>query len=228
MIRRPPGSTRTDTLFPYTTLFRSAVLELQRIARGDGGTELLARFGVEKWVGAGARRDLPLIATLGTNLQGAFELGAVQHRLAGAAFGPQTFRYIALARATGQQFGSRNLIEPAHCFRSALVEAPMVAASRLAVCAGRLSSAARSSAILRCNTTGSSAGRSCRRSASATSALPTTTPSAIAPTALADVASRMPKPTATGSSVCWRIIATCAATLATSSVAAPVTPFSDT
>src|SRR3546814_12580259 len=23
MIRRPPGSTRTDTLFPYTTVFRS-------------------------------------------------------------------------------------------------------------------------------------------------------------------------------------------------------------
>src|SRR3546814_2246240 len=27
MIRRPPRSTRTDTLFPYTTLFRSAVHE---------------------------------------------------------------------------------------------------------------------------------------------------------------------------------------------------------
>src|SRR3546814_4878839 len=26
MIRRPPRSTRTDTLFPYTTLFRSTVL----------------------------------------------------------------------------------------------------------------------------------------------------------------------------------------------------------
>src|SRR3546814_13499526 len=26
MIRRPPRSTRTDTLFPYTTLFRSLVL----------------------------------------------------------------------------------------------------------------------------------------------------------------------------------------------------------
>src|SRR3546814_15122753 len=26
MIRRPPRSTRTDTLFPYTTLFRSAVI----------------------------------------------------------------------------------------------------------------------------------------------------------------------------------------------------------
>src|SRR3546814_20968284 len=28
MIRRPPRSTRTDTLFPYTTLVRSARLEL--------------------------------------------------------------------------------------------------------------------------------------------------------------------------------------------------------
>src|SRR3546814_6728127 len=28
MIRRPPRSTRTDTLFPYTTLFRSACLAL--------------------------------------------------------------------------------------------------------------------------------------------------------------------------------------------------------
>src|SRR3546814_14885903 len=27
MIRRPPRSTRTDTLFPYTTLFRSILLE---------------------------------------------------------------------------------------------------------------------------------------------------------------------------------------------------------
>src|SRR3546814_20018684 len=27
MIRRPPRSTRTDTLFPYTTLFRSGVVQ---------------------------------------------------------------------------------------------------------------------------------------------------------------------------------------------------------
>src|SRR3546814_8821839 len=32
MLRRPPGSTRTDTLFPYTTLFRSA----------DDGADLVA------------------------------------------------------------------------------------------------------------------------------------------------------------------------------------------
>src|SRR3546814_13877199 len=29
MIRRPPGSTRTDTLFPYTTLFRSLAIVTQ-------------------------------------------------------------------------------------------------------------------------------------------------------------------------------------------------------
>src|SRR3546814_16027265 len=46
MIRRPPRSTRTDTLFPYTTLFRSLI----------GGTPQLydqfwanARAGVINW-----------------------------------------------------------------------------------------------------------------------------------------------------------------------------------
>src|SRR3546814_8039994 len=34
MIRRPPRSTRTDTLFPYTTLFRSDVVgEIEQAAR---------------------------------------------------------------------------------------------------------------------------------------------------------------------------------------------------
>src|SRR3546814_4927342 len=34
MIRRPPRSTRTDTLFPYTTLFRSAFDVVDREQRG--------------------------------------------------------------------------------------------------------------------------------------------------------------------------------------------------
>src|SRR3546814_14059217 len=33
MIRRPPRSTRTDTLFPYTTLFRSPSGTMMRIGR---------------------------------------------------------------------------------------------------------------------------------------------------------------------------------------------------
>src|SRR3546814_3646609 len=44
MIRRPPRSTRTDTLFPYTTLFRSAdevadVADGDRIDAGEGLVE---------------------------------------------------------------------------------------------------------------------------------------------------------------------------------------------
>src|SRR3546814_10032198 len=35
MIRRPPISTRTDTLFPYTTLFRSKQLDIGLITAGE-------------------------------------------------------------------------------------------------------------------------------------------------------------------------------------------------
>src|SRR3546814_4232207 len=44
MIRRPPRSTRTDTLFPYTTLFRSLQVEQRRgvvgILEDEGGREI--------------------------------------------------------------------------------------------------------------------------------------------------------------------------------------------
>src|SRR3546814_10961747 len=51
MIRRQPRSTRTDTLFPYTTLFRSGhaeVLEQDRVAarlRRDAGFAALGSRG---------------------------------------------------------------------------------------------------------------------------------------------------------------------------------------
>src|SRR3546814_8990624 len=63
MIRRPPRSTRTDTLFPYTTLFRSnsgeqaAILVIhQRTAALDQ----VADLGTQLAVGRPARGDLGL------------------------------------------------------------------------------------------------------------------------------------------------------------------------
>src|SRR3546814_15553657 len=53
MIRRPPSSTRTDTLFPYTTLFRSA----HRHALEHLGPVLA--FGA---AGAGVDLDIAIIA----------------------------------------------------------------------------------------------------------------------------------------------------------------------
>src|SRR3546814_3374898 len=58
MIRRPPRSTRTDTLFPYTTLFRSALVEVtaefQQFAatyRALGWQEALGSSGTNKAIG---------------------------------------------------------------------------------------------------------------------------------------------------------------------------------
>src|SRR3546814_11510622 len=44
MIRRPPRSTRTDTLFPYTTLFRSMVAEYWKLHRKPGRLTLPEYF----------------------------------------------------------------------------------------------------------------------------------------------------------------------------------------
>src|SRR3546814_13584381 len=42
MIRRPPRSTRTDTLFPYTTLFRSNPVELTGVVPALTGHSQMA------------------------------------------------------------------------------------------------------------------------------------------------------------------------------------------
>src|SRR3546814_8798680 len=51
MIRRPPRSTRTDTLFPYTTLFRSCrrILEMRKFD-GLSQREIAAALGVTESV----------------------------------------------------------------------------------------------------------------------------------------------------------------------------------
>src|SRR3546814_7994052 len=59
MIRRPPRSTRTDTLFPYTTLFRSGspmpvgpALSggIQDLRPSDSGTECFRRLSAARGV----------------------------------------------------------------------------------------------------------------------------------------------------------------------------------
>src|SRR3546814_5543401 len=61
MIRRPPRSTRTDTLFPYTTLFRSLNAQVQ-VRIGSQTLESLVhrrmhgrRYGIE--LGRTVQRD---------------------------------------------------------------------------------------------------------------------------------------------------------------------------
>src|SRR3546814_20734654 len=55
MIRRPPRSTRTDTLFPYTTLFRSPGTRMPCI-----GSRLAARSSSRSNISASSQRILTL------------------------------------------------------------------------------------------------------------------------------------------------------------------------
>src|SRR3546814_6277148 len=80
MIRRPPRSTRTDTLFPYTTLFRSA----------GGGVGLVGELGLGHPADE-LRVDAPgLLAAVAAGLDGCVitagqALGQVPLRLADGA-----------------------------------------------------------------------------------------------------------------------------------------------
>src|SRR3546814_15781278 len=52
MIRRPPRSTRTDTLFPYTTLFRSRSMAVDSAGSAEldfGDQRLVLLDGLYRW-----------------------------------------------------------------------------------------------------------------------------------------------------------------------------------
>src|SRR3546814_3371558 len=68
MIRRPPRSTRTDTLFPYTTLFRSGFLRNPLADPGLFGIAPGAALGavLSFWTGyAASAWLLPVFALIG-------------------------------------------------------------------------------------------------------------------------------------------------------------------
>src|SRR3546814_540440 len=60
MIRRPPRSTRTDTLFPYTTLFRSALAEPAVTRRPHQTRKVVVRHMDERYMIATLEIDFGL------------------------------------------------------------------------------------------------------------------------------------------------------------------------
>src|SRR3546814_10571362 len=77
MIRRPPRSTRTDTLFPYTTLFRSPSFDPNSFSDGISNSEYA-------WLRANDHQPLINKATRGlyppgSTLKPMAALAAMQH-----------------------------------------------------------------------------------------------------------------------------------------------------
>src|SRR3546814_4048382 len=60
MIRRPPRSTRTDTLFPYTTLVRSARKSLRLVPFRPTAMPRLAKSSPTPWTKSAKKALLPL------------------------------------------------------------------------------------------------------------------------------------------------------------------------
>src|SRR3546814_16702442 len=99
MIRRPPRSTRTDTLLPYTTLFRS----VQYDQRED---ELLAdekAFGIQihRWADLDLKKDLEGAFALPKNLDMVISTSTSPSRL-GDAVGAEVWLMIAGGRQPKQ------------------------------------------------------------------------------------------------------------------------------
>src|SRR3546814_6940735 len=87
MIRRPPRSTRTDTLFPYTTLFRSAAVSAANavILLHEGDVEAST---ITTWMRLIAPLDRPITVEVcigGRLLPGVANLWPEDHRCRGGS-----------------------------------------------------------------------------------------------------------------------------------------------
>src|SRR3546814_10229446 len=89
MIRRPPRSTRTDTLFPYTTLFRSAQETIATTVIEPGKTTVSASTFYD------IVRKLPDGSTVELNLDGGhLEIKAARSRFRLPVLSPDDFPLI--------------------------------------------------------------------------------------------------------------------------------------
>src|SRR3546814_14847516 len=89
MIRRPPRSTRTDTLFPYTTLFRAPAMAAARHERSRCGCDRLR---------PGRRRRTFALGETGRQCQSGGDVGTIHAAPdAGQVSGPAILIVLLLA-----------------------------------------------------------------------------------------------------------------------------------
>src|SRR3546814_1485481 len=104
MLRRPPSSTRTDTLFPYTTLFRSLprndiAAQRRRAVRDHVGTERPLLVGTAQQQPHLAATHIPPVADQRRNQR----IDLVRERLVAAAHAAAEFEPVEIERLARAQ-----------------------------------------------------------------------------------------------------------------------------
>src|SRR3546814_11212915 len=109
MIRRPPRSTRTDTLFPYTTLFRSGIFhpkweERPVLIVETEGTAVVDKVGLLDLLSAGVPRwwlpddiifqPIPLTSTGKGEKKALTSTFGALYQLGRATCGGRVWRYV--------------------------------------------------------------------------------------------------------------------------------------
>src|SRR3546814_5314790 len=105
MIRRPPRSTRTDTLFPYTTLFRSGY----SLGNGDGVNAHFA--GAYAYhLGAALDIDCTISPTPACEISGIRAIAAFAGALAALSAGLEKIASDAMLLCSGPNHGFGDLL----------------------------------------------------------------------------------------------------------------------
>jgi len=91
-----------------------AVLELERIERGDPRADLVAPFGIEQHVEATPGADAVVMTALGADFEIALQIRAVQHLVAGRALRPQAFRHRLARLHPALDLRRQDFLKPAH------------------------------------------------------------------------------------------------------------------
>src|SRR3546814_5149188 len=117
MIRRPPRSTRTDTLFPYTTLFRSW-FQTQALASRDDTVDQIVELAAHKdFTLANPNRARALYGAFAANQYGFHHISGKGYRLVADAIialdklNPQTAARLVPPLGRWRRFGEQRRSE---------------------------------------------------------------------------------------------------------------------
>src|SRR5207244_12238865 len=91
------------------------VVALERVERQNLVAELEADVGIEQRIEPRARAEALVVAALRTDVEVLLEVGALEHRVARRALGPQPFRHGLARRGAGAlDLRRQEFLQPAH------------------------------------------------------------------------------------------------------------------